>query len=385
MTSRPVPESIRAFSTILNAFELNEHGTLLVKRGPGEAVPYAHTANEAAGTPKLTAATRPLFDADTAITNLCAAAFAEEYTEGRGALTYPTSANTIRHPSPLDGGAIYVVPGMVDDVRLTKAVIFSCLYSRAALFVLPLEISDLFISYSGANALGMRKPWTTIERLLNYNKRIEPLVLAGKCAFVPRVHSYGQETTSEYWIRRYNAPTHQDPERISGLPLNAAYMMGPVLHERARTHSHAIAAELVLPCFDRVEYGELLRIAENETDAFVKFNHFLSLRLAGLNQARSAAQIAQILEEVHYETANLRQQAEKLAKLKSLQAAQLVFFTLSLGVVTLTEASQVKELAGILGSVSLIEVLKGYFGYQREKFDLKKSDFYLPYLFTLRK
>jgi hypothetical protein len=218
--------------------------------------------------------------------------------------------------------------------------------------------------------------------VLTYNKQFEPLVASGKCAFVPRSHQYSAESTSDYSITKYLAPIHQAATHIGALPFNRTAL--------SQAHSggsqpERLIAELTLPSFQGLDLRELARLAENETEAFIKFNHFLSARLEMATQAQTPQILREILAEITYEVANLQVEAKKIAKLRSLQAAQLVLFTLSLSISLSTDMDVLKGIAGVMGSVSFLEVLKAYFGYQQEQLSLRKSDFYLPFLFGKQK
>jgi hypothetical protein len=135
-TEPSVQESIRAFSKILESFELEAGQRLSVRGAP--MLPYDDVARSAEAVSVISPKEAPLFTADRAIVNICREVFAEERTDGLGDLTWRKSQETSHRPSRLDHGAIFIVPEDIDQPRLVKATVFSryirerpCLSSRS--------------------------------------------------------------------------------------------------------------------------------------------------------------------------------------------------------------------------------------------------------------
>jgi hypothetical protein len=114
--------------------------------------------------------------------------------------------------------------------------------------------------------------------------------------------------------------------------------------------------------------------------AFTRFNYFLRTRLDQIGRADSGRELSDLVDEIEDGVAQLRIEAEKLAKGR-LRAAKISFFGLALASTATNDNSALHVAAGVLGSATLYDLLKDYAERHRSEADLKKSPHYIPYLF----
>ena len=87
--------------------------------------------------------------------------------------------------------------------------------------------------------------------------------------------------------------------------------------------------------------------------------------------------IKEFCEEINYEVSGLKIEAKKLSNLKIMKGVSWGVFTISLGALLIG----LPGIAGILGSTSLYNIFKEYMDGKSKNLDLKKSPFYIPFLF----
>jgi hypothetical protein len=237
-----------------------------------------------------------------------------------------------------------------------------------------LDIESNDISYSGA--FGSRTSWSVIERFLRLSKAHEEEVAAGRVVFLPRSTKYRIDSARDYSITRYDAPLRQPAGDLRFMPLNVVRALQGRDFAKDLT---AIYGRLSLPYFRRALPSEILRIAESETDAFLKFNRFLNKRLGAIGAATTARQIRETLEEIDYEVANLRLEAAKLAKLRALKSAHRAELTLNLTALGATTGTAGQELVAAIGSPQLGSALADLEA-NIDVAELKANDLYFVFL-----
>ncbi len=87
------------------------------------------------------------------------------------------------------------------------------------------------------------------------------------------------------------------------------------------------------------------------------------------------------MEEITHETQEVIIESKKLLKLKVMQGASLSFCIFSLLALGLPTLPLSKEFACFIGLNSLFHLIKEYVSYQSQVLEMKKSDFYIPFLF----
>jgi hypothetical protein len=75
---------------------------------------------------------------------------------------------------------------------------------------------------------------------------------------------------------------------------------------------------------------------------------------------------------------------QKLFKLKVLQKASIGFFAISFIGFLISNNQEVRGIAAIVGSSSLLNSIKEYLKYQSHGLELNQGDFYVPFLFSKR-
>ena len=314
--------------------------------------------------------------ADAAFFYFCRNLYPGTHVVGEGELSWPKSQETTKVLPNVKDTAIVPLSNFQND-WVENLVNWTTLYNQTTVFVLPYNLSSLDISYSGR--AGERSSWSEVEVLLACNKYYQSFVAEGKCIFLPNSNSHTVTSTWDHGIDSYNAPLVQSPEELIYTPVNKILSSSADLNCDSY-QGFIFYHNILLPYFRGVRFEDIIRIAKNESDSFVKFNYYLSKKLRGLSDSSEILNIKEITNEIDYEISNLNIEFKKLKKLKILQKAQVAFFSISLGALAFTDIEIVKQIAGISGSINLFNLLKDYIGYKREAVSLQKSDFYLPFL-----
>lgn len=246
------------------------------------------------------------------------------------------------------------------------------LYSDFTVVVLDLEMSDAFYSYSG----GDRKSWNTYRNVLHYNRENLMLLERGRCLFLPRKWTFETDSVAEAIGSEYEAPLRQPAQRLQFSPWNRL----PAMQKPFELDTLLAYEQLVLPCFPGVDLSTVAAISEKETDAFVRFNELLRRRMAGLNQANSISVIDDIVQELQEGAAALHMEAKGLAGGKLLRGAELGSFTVSLATAITGYEGQLKEVAAVIGSASLLDLLREYRERKGKRDQIRKNDYYIPYI-----
>ena len=244
------------------------------------------------------------------------------------------------------------------------------LYSRRTAFIRPIDVvgRDLFL-YG-----------TQLDTLLLENKMLLPLVQAGRCIVLPRkltiVFDY-----ADTWDRsshgRYSvaAPLLQG-DAAEYTPLNK------VRFRPSAADDVLIFKQFLLPYYPNVSADKLAKIADDESDAFVRFVRWLTEKVAELASHPESTDIRQLLEEIEAGVASLVAEARKLATSRVFQGIKLSFFTMSLAALLAGQAQALGDVAGIAGAVSLMDILRDEVGRRDRLADFKQSEMYLPLLIS---
>jgi hypothetical protein len=82
--------------------------------------------------------------------------------------------------------------------------------------------------------------------------------------------------------------------------------------------------------------------------------------------------------------ADLKIEAEKVRKSRLLGGIEVGTFVVSLGAYLFSGDPLVSQIAGIVGGVDLLELIRHTIAHRKEKLEMRKSDVYLLYLLQQR-
>ena len=228
---------------------------------------------------------------------------------------------------------------------------------------------DGYISYSGGGRKEWNGFWPILEQLISNRELLE----RGRCAFLPSRSRYYTDSISSGGNDSHSAPFAQDVANIRLTPEN------PVA--RSPFHDVLIYEKIVLPYFPNARLSDVADIAEKETDSFVIFNTNLRKRLREIGNATSADDVKEIGEELQSGAAALAIEARKMAQGKLLRGVEVGLFSVSLGAIIASRGAVFPSgLAGVTGSVTLLDLLKEVTARRQSKLTLAQSEFFVPYL-----
>jgi hypothetical protein len=254
----------------------------------------------------------------------------------------------------------------------------SVLYSNSTICIVPVSLGMPFESaeHQSVDTSWNRQLqyWEKGYDVLDLNFRYSKLVEAGKILFLPRslVWHTGGYNGGDRAIST-SAPMVQEPALTQLVPINATL-------RHSAYHQMLVYKQLVLPYFPQASLEEVNRIAEDETDAFILFNQFMTTELNKLRSISSLADIDEIMAQIDEEVARITIQARRVSNSGLLGNIDLAFFTLSLAVAVTSVGGEFKDVAGVAGSVTLLEVIKERMSRRKESLSLKASQFYVPYI-----
>jgi hypothetical protein len=277
----------------------------------------------------------------------------------------------------------WLVPVPSDDKlqAISRLLSISTMYTDLTVAVVNTTLSDGYISYSASG--WRRRDWTSFENLRKYLVPYVQLVEQGRCVFLPYEFKDDQASMSQEVSRRRRAPLEQSP---SGAPFTPANAVRAQIGRSPFTDI-LVYEQLVLPCFPGASLLDIANIATRETDSFILFNHQLRERLSELSQATSMDAIDEITWDLRAGAASLAIEARRIAAGKLLHGAQLATLTISLSALATAYGLNLvlpAQIAGITGSVTLLELLRERMERQKERYDLRKSEFFVPFLLSER-
>ena len=138
--------------------------------------------------------------------------------------------------------------------------------------------------------------------------------------------------------------------------------------------------KILLPFYPHLPLEILLSIIDRETDAFERFKFFLRKRITAIAEVKKSIDFTELNDEIDYEVSRLSIEAKKVGKLKILQGFNTGFFSISLLALLIPGMNIPPEISGIVGATSFLSLLKDLHEIQSKKLDLRKSDFYIPFL-----
>lgn len=246
------------------------------------------------------------------------------------------------------------------------------LYSDLTVFVVPQDLYIWGLSYSWyGHWRDVEKNKAALHHLVSLNRKFQPLVNDGRVIFLPQSIKKDYETTSGYDSTLREAPYHQNMSNLNYLPLNITL---PNIEDLV------LYQTIVLPYFEGISMTDMLKIKQNETEAFHRFQHILQKKLFEVESTTKSQAIKEIFEEVNYEVQGLLIECQKISKLRVMQRANLGFFGVSLLALLFSNLDVVKEVASVIGSVSLLDAVKEWTSYKTATIDIKKNDFYIALL-----
>jgi hypothetical protein len=240
------------------------------------------------------------------------------------------------------------------------------MYAQPLALVLPEQINWVATSYSG---MGYSSDPAQAMRIARLVHQYRDVVREGRLAVLPTSFDriFESVSDSDHWFAR--APLLQRADAAQPLPLVSA--------DWSADQSLFVYEQVVLPFFPGASVATLAAIAREETEAFTLFAGFLRRRMRELAESPEAG-LAELRAELDEEVARLRIEARKLAQLRVLRGAEIGLFTVSLAAAIATDLGALQTTAGVLGSVTLLELLKQHATVRREALDLRASEFYVP-------
>lgn len=251
---------------------------------------------------------------------------------------------------------------------------WAALYSEFPIFVLPTSISKFYDYTVDERPLDFLK--SDLDEFIQVNRSYLKILRAGRGIFLPSRFSTITNHRNAFRATDYRAPLIQNLQQLALIPINPR---DNIAKGRA-TQEYIVYKQVILPFFKLSNFDDLIKIARNETEAFRKFNHFLREKLPSINNIQSASELRGVLQEIDYEVANVELEYKKLSQMKMLQGVELGFLTISLCALVFSDVSLIQQIAGVTGSISILDILRDYLEYKQGLLEIKKNDFYLPFL-----
>jgi hypothetical protein len=279
-------------------------------------------------------------------------------------------------PADLGSASLLPVPSNARVDFITRVLERTMLYSGLTLFVLPERLHHFYLSYSYAGGMHVMDR-DALARVLDRNNEHADLVAAGRCLFVPEVSEYGEESASGDGLSRVAiAPLTQTAVDLEFTPINLSELR-PV---RQPVDALLAYEQVVLPFFRGSDLRTIALIAEHETDAFRRFNRVLGKLLSQLPAAATPRDIEDLADELRSGVDAVKREARRVAALRSMRKTELGFFGLSITVAATHPHPAVTGVAGILGSVTLRDLVQKQAQLAAGRDSVHESEFYIPYL-----
>lgn len=245
-------------------------------------------------------------------------------------------------------------------------------YFNFTVFVVPVFIYSYYLNYSSGNK---SNPYKGVREIVDLNFKFSEFLNFSQLIFLPKIISINEETGFVINESSYKIDLHQDAAD-NYFPLNNGGLQTDI-------EDTIMYDKIVVPYFKGISFHDLIKIKQNETESFKIFQHFLRRKLNELKSASTPDHIRYLSEEIEYEVQKLTLECKKLSKsLRVMNSAHLSFFCTSLVAAATQDFSAMAQTAAITGGAySLYQSIKEYVSYKNKMTDLKKSDFYIPYLF----
>ena len=312
------------------------------------------------------------------ILQLCEVFYGVSGYQGTGDMGSQRGLQSIERPK-LQDATLLPVPDSYGPNDAAKLLSYASLYSQQGVFVLPLDIEDGYISYSGGPR--GRTPDAVLKTML-FNLHYRKAVESGRLVFLPRHTRDWFTSLIDHYDKYTNAPFLQDPQALRFTPVNVGLQSTIDLLRRNET---VPVAEFLLPYFPAASLEDILRIKDTESDSFALFSSYLGQRLASLSEAQSLADIDDIRAEISAGVARLRIEAKKVSGSRLMRNTEVGLFGLS--VVATSSGTSILEhvIAGVIGSASLISLLRTFNEVRDRQLDMRSSEFFVPYLLDTKK
>jgi hypothetical protein len=258
------------------------------------------------------------------------------------------------------------------DLRyITSVLQKTTLYSELTVLVCPYSVRYFArVDYSD----GGGAPDQAVAEILRANAPFHSLLKGGRCVFLPQYYRSEIMRTIATEVTEYSAPMLQSSSDIGLLPLNTS-IYTPTLQRDL-----FLLNNIVLPYFTSIDLDLVAEVAAKETDSFVRFTHYLASQIAAIGAAPDAKDFERIVAEIRSETAALRIEAKKLASMRIFRGAEVASFVISIIAVLFSDIEILKSLATVVGTTTLLQLIRDYLDSKKTTLDLKKSQFYIPYI-----
>jgi hypothetical protein len=312
------------------------------------------------------------------ILQLCEVFYGVSGYQGTGDMGSREGLESIERPK-LQDATLLPVPNSYGPNDAAKLLSYASLYSRQGVLVLPLDIEDGYISYSGGPR--GRTPDTVLKTMF-FNLHYRDVIESGRLVFLPRHTRDWFTSLIDHYDKYTDAPFLQDPQALRFTPVNVGLQSTIDLLRRNET---VPVAEFLLPYFPAANLEDILRIKDTESDSFALFSSYLGQRLASLSEAQSLTDIDDIQAEIAAGVARLRIEAKMVSGSRLMRNAEIGLFGLS--VVAAASGANVMEhiIARVIGSASLISLLRSFNEVRDKRLDMRANEFFVPYLFDTKK
>lgn len=275
---------------------------------------------------------------------------------------------------PVGDATLLPFEGSDDIVSLARKCV---LYSGTTILLHHSSIIDREVETIPNGTVHLPEHAPGLAEILSLNHSLADLVAPGRCVVLPEklIHDHtvwasGEGTKRSFAARRV-VPANAD----TYLPITR----NPVWPD---TKDYFTYKNLILPYFPEASLQDIARIASEESDAFTRFNAFLRRKLKEVAAAESRYTVEDVIEEIESEVAAIRVEVSRIQTSKSLRNITVAALPISLGVATTLTGTAASTVAGIVGSANLLAVLREYVSVRKERANLKKSEFYVPYLIS---
>jgi hypothetical protein len=303
--------------------------------------------------------------------------FGGTHTAGVGAYTYrdPNEKISKVHPA-MEIPSIVPISGQTDTAFVTRILEKSTLYSGFTAFILPERLHTAYLTYS-ANYMVRVEDRSSAHRLLMANFLNADLLQQGYCAFFPREALHQEESVSHYDEAKIE-PLHQQGTTLRHQPLN----LRPLRPDRRLGDALIVYKRIVLPFFPGLGLQTLTQIAEAEEDAFRRFNIRLSRAFRRLQTVDDWRAIEEVHDEIDEGVENVRRMGRRLAAMRTLRDVELGSFAVNLAFATQIPVAKGGMIAGIVGSATLLDLLRAHVDRRATVKEIKRDDFFVPWLMS---
>ncbi|MEU5893290.1 hypothetical protein ABZ835_41630 [Streptomyces sp. NPDC047461] len=310
-----------------------------------------------------------------AIYGLCHHFYGNVVVGGSGEMADPGREDEEREYGPEENAALIPIPQGYGAARLADMIPYSTMYARRTIFVTTDVVSNGFISYSASRDPLHRMSLGSVQELIRLNLQHRRLIHSGQALILPMRLTDWYTSLSQHDTEESVAPLFQDPHALRFMPLNStasfsAPSAGDVLE----------VATLLLPYFPQATLEEIVRLKEEETDAFIQFSSYLKRKLSALPEVASVRDIEDIRADINSGVSRLRAEAKKISGLRLIRNAEMGTLGVTIAVLGSGVGDLVSGIAGILGTASLVGLMRSFKEVGDSERQLRDSEFFIPYL-----